>query len=192
MQSFDDNTKTSENGIAGVVVRTLIPHEDERGVFTEIFVKETDTGIVPSQWSIVRSMPGVFRGFHLHLRHDEYFSVVQGRALVGLYDLRPGSPTFRKSALLDLPANPPRSLIFPTGLLHGWYFPEATIHAQAVSESYINYGEHDNFGCRYDDPALRIDWPEEPVLISDRALNFPSLGDLESQLKDAGLWDQLG
>ena len=30
---------------------------------------------------------------HVHVRHDEYFMVVRGRASVGLHDLRPDSPT---------------------------------------------------------------------------------------------------
>ncbi len=94
--------------------------------------------------------------------------------------------------LIDLAANPPRNLVFPTGLLHGWYFPEATIHTQAVSESFLNYGSDDNFGCRFDDPALGIEWPEAPVKISDRAMHFPLLAELEANLKQAGLWDQLG
>ena len=167
--------------IAGARVRPLEVKRDARGSFTEIFYASWDTGIEPSQWSVVRSARGVLRGMHLHRRHDEYFLVVSGRASVGLKDLRPGSPTEGVSSLYDLDGERPACLSFPRGILHGWYFHRDTLHVQAVSESYSEYGEDDNLGCHWSDPTLGIPWPERPTLVADRAAAFPTLAVLLEQ-----------
>jgi dTDP-4-dehydrorhamnose 3,5-epimerase len=167
--------------ISGARLRPLEERRDARGSFTEIFYDSWDTGIVPSQWSVVRSARGVLRGMHLHRRHDEYFLVLSGRASVGLKDLRPGSPTEGVSSLYTLDGEHPACLSFPRGILHGWYFHQDTIHIQAVSETYTAYGEDDNLGCHWSDPALEIPWPERPTLVAARAAAFPSLAVLLEQ-----------
>ena len=70
--------------------------------------------------------------------------MVSGRANVGLYDLRPDSPTEGKWALYVLSGDEPVCLTFPAGTLHGWLFHEPTIHLQAVSEPYELYAADDN------------------------------------------------
>jgi dTDP-4-dehydrorhamnose 3,5-epimerase len=167
--------------IAGARVRPLDVERDARGSFTEIFYDSWDTGIDPSQWSVVRSARGVLRGMHLHRRHDEYFLVISGRASVGLKDLRPGSPTESVSSLYELDGDHPACLSFPRGILHGWYFHQETIHIQAVSETYSAYGGDDNLGCHWSDPALGIPWPEQPKLVAERAASFPPLAVLLAQ-----------
>ena len=76
---------------------------------------------------------------------------------------------------------------FPLGVLHGWYFHEDSIHLQAVSEAYIDYGKDDNWGCHWSDPALEIPWPiaEEPV-VTTRAGDFPTMKALVEALGEWG------
>lgn len=168
--------------IDGVRVTPVEVHADQRGTFAEFFVAHRHTGIEPVQWSIVTSAPGVLRGMHFHARHDEYFSVVSGRATVGLYDLRPDSPTAGVSATYELCGETPTALVFPRGLVHGWLFHEPTVHLQAVSESHDHYGADDNNGCHWSDPELGIAWPFEPTVVSDRAEAFGSLAELRDHL----------
>ena len=52
---------------AGVVVRPLESHVDDRGTFTELYRQEWATGVSPIQWNAVRSDGGVLRGVHVHL-----------------------------------------------------------------------------------------------------------------------------
>lgn len=167
--------------IAGVKLMRLDRNEDDRGAFTEVFCAEWPTGIDPTQWSLVESRAGVLRGMHLHRRHDEYFMVISGRATVGLHDLRAGSPTYGHGSTYEL-TGPDCFLSFPRGLVHGWLFHERSLHLQAVSESYVNYGSDDNHGCRWDDPELGIDWPFAPTELSPRAAGFPSLRSLRESI----------
>ena len=170
--------------IQGVRLKPLKEHKDYRGSFTEIFEQKEDTGIQPTQWSMVKSDTNVFRGMHLHKRHDEYFCIVQGTCLVGLKDIRPDSSTYFQSSLYQLTGDDLASLIFPKGILHGWYFFESSVHIQAVSESYCDYGDDDNWGCHWQDPELDIPWGIENPIISDRSRNFPGLKALINALGD--------
>ncbi len=156
----------------------LNEHKDPRGSFTEIFQKNWGTVIDPVQWSFVKSEPHVFRGMHYHNRHDEYFCLIQGSCYLGLKDMRKDSPTYMQHALYYLTENDLAALTFPSGVMHGWYFPEKSLHIQSVSEAYVDYGKDDNFGCKWDDPDLGIPWPFEKVVLSERARNFGLLKDL--------------
>jgi dTDP-4-dehydrorhamnose 3,5-epimerase len=174
------------HAIDGVDLRVLDTRRDHRGSFTEVFQEHWNTCITPVQWSVVHSQPRVFRGVHLHRRHDEYFGVILGRAFVGLRDVRPWSATRGAWALYELVGDDPACLTFPLGLLHGWYFSEETIHLQAVSEAYRDYADDDNWGCVWSDPALEIPWPfaGEPV-VTTRVRDFPTMAAL---LEALGEW----
>lgn len=170
--------------LAGVELRPLHCHRDARGSFTEYFVQSWGTGIAPVQWSVVQSQANVLRGLHYHRRHDEYFALISGRACVGLRDVREDSSTRDGWSLYELTASAPCCLIFPPGLLHGWYFHEDSVHLQAVSESHDDYGHDDNLGCHWSDPALEIPWPCTSPLLADRAARFPGLRELEIARRD--------
>jgi dTDP-4-dehydrorhamnose 3,5-epimerase len=154
---------------------------DERGSFAEFFVAGRDVGIDAVQWSVVRSVPGTLRGMHFHVRHDEYFALLSGRATVGLHDLRSGSSTYGGSATYEFTADEPTRLIFPRGLVHGWLFHERSVHLQATSESYDDYGDDDNYGCHWADPALGIVWPFQPTKLAARAAGFGTLDQMRSR-----------
>ena len=176
----------SDGRIDGVEMRPIEVHSDARGTFAEFFVAQRHPGIDPVQWSVVTSAPGVLRGMHFHARHDEYFSVISGWATVGLYDLRPDSPTAGVSAVYELRGDAPAALVFPRGLVHGWLFHEPTVHLQAVSESHDDYNGDDNNGCHWSDPDLGIAWPFEPTVVSERAEAFGSLAELRARLPISG------
>jgi dTDP-4-dehydrorhamnose 3,5-epimerase len=168
--------------IDGVVVSRLDPKPDDRGFFLEAFSNSWGLPIDPRQWSIVSSRAGTLRGMHFHLRHDECVLALEGRLLVGLHDLRPDSPTSGASMMIEIDGSTPTMVVFPAGLVHGWYSPVDSIHMQGVSESYVDYGQDDNLGCHYADPALGLAWPAEPVWLSERSRSFPPLAALRQSL----------
>jgi dTDP-4-dehydrorhamnose 3,5-epimerase len=172
--------------IRGVELRRLKMNYDRRGCFTEAFQENWKTCIKPVQWSVVHSQANVFRGLHMHRDHAEYIAVLSGQASVGLRDLRPWSPTKGAWSLYELNGASLACLTFPPGLLHGWYFSEASVHLQAVSESYADYGASDNWGCHWADPALEIPWPFTKPILAQRASHFPSLKILVDTLGDWG------
>jgi len=161
--------------ISGVVLRHLAENKDYRGSFTEIFNHRWNLDLDAVQWSLVKSEANVYRGMHFHKRHDEYFCLIHGKCELGLKDMRSDSPTYLQWSQYELWAEDLTALIFPRGLLHGWYFPEPSIHAQSVSESYVDYGKDDNWGVVWNDPDLGIPWSFDEPIVSNRAGDFPDL-----------------
>jgi dTDP-4-dehydrorhamnose 3,5-epimerase len=159
---------------------------DLRGSFLETFKQSWDLPVRPAQWSVVRSLPRALRGLYVHLRHDEMFVLVQGRALVGLKDLRPSSPSFGRSVLLEMDGAAPMALAFPPGCLHGWYFLEDSLHLQGVSEEWESYAPDDNLACRWSDPEVGLAWPDPAPLISPEATQFGSFRALLDRLALSG------
>jgi dTDP-4-dehydrorhamnose 3,5-epimerase len=163
----------------GVALHRLTMHEDERGVFTEVFRREWGLGIDPVQWNVVSSDAGVLRGVHVHVRHDDYLILVHGRASVGLRDLRQGSPTEGQSALVEVHAAPRTGIFIPHGVAHGFYFHEDSTHLYAVSHYWDLEDEKD---CLWSDPALEIPWPATTARVSERDADAPPLSDLLAEL----------
>jgi len=160
---------------AGVLLLMLTPHADDRGSFTELYRASWEPGIAPVQWNAVHSEANVLRGVHVHRRHTDYLTLVTGAALIGLHDLRPGSPTEGVSAAVELDARTPQALVIPVGVAHGFYFHEQSLHVYAVSRE---FDPADELGCRWDDPDLHIPWPCAEPLISHRDRELGSLSEL--------------
>jgi len=170
----------------GVQLVPLEPHSDDRGTFVELYRQEWGTGVEPIQWNAVHSEAGVLRGVHVHPRHDDYLTVVRGRATIGLRDLRPGSPTEGAATCVELNEERPAALSIPHGVAHGFYFHQLSTHVYAVSHY---WDMADELGCRWDDPALEIPWPQQQAQISPRDQALPPLEALLAEFGSA--WEQL-
>ena len=160
----------------GVHRLDLDENPDIRGDLTELYRREWDTGLDPPQWNLARSKPGTLRGVHVHPMHDDYVVVLSGRLTIGLYDLRRGSPTVGCSALVALSGDDLGALLIPRGVGHGSVHHESTNLLVGVTHY---WGDPlDELGCRWDDPDLGLDWPEQPTLITERDSTAPSLAGL--------------
>lgn len=161
-----ENGETGQPSLPqGVRHVPLRAHADHRGVFTEIYRAEWFDGPDMLQWNAVRSEAGVLRGVHVHHRHHDVLTVVQGRASIGLQDLRTDSPTHGLATLVPLVADEPAVLTIPPGVAHGFLFHEPSIHVYGVSHY---FDPRDELGCRWDDPDVTIPWPVETATLSKR------------------------
>jgi dTDP-4-dehydrorhamnose 3,5-epimerase len=167
-----------------VTLLSLQPHADARGAFTEIFRKSWGAGMDPVQWNAVRSEAAVLRGVHVHVRHDDYFVLLSGRASIGLRDLRSDSATTGLAALVELTEDNPQALAIPRGVAHGFLFHERSLHAYAVSHY---WDPEDELACRWDDPDLGIAWPRLSVSLSERDAAAPPLQALLARLREREL-----
>ncbi len=166
--------------IAGVE-RVLIESREDGGVVSsEVFQRQWQLGIDPIQWNAVRSEPNVLRGVHVHVVHEDYLLLLQGRMLLGLRDLRPGSPTEGKTAMLELTPSRLQAVRIPPGVAHGFYFPQPSLHLYSVSH-YWNLA--DELGCHWSDPELQFDWPVREPLLSPRDTSAGSLREMVATLR---------
>jgi dTDP-4-dehydrorhamnose 3,5-epimerase len=163
----------------GVELRRLTAYPDDRGCVTEIFRSEWPTGIAPVQWTMTSSQAGVLRGVHVHVRHDDYFVLVQGVAWIGLHDLRAGSPSARRAALFELRGDAPASLFIPHGVAHGFLFTEPSMFALGTSHY---YDPADELGCHWRDPGLGLAWPVGTARVSARDAALPPVREVAPQI----------
>jgi dTDP-4-dehydrorhamnose 3,5-epimerase len=162
----------------GVEVRALTPHVDARGSVTELYRSQW-SHVDAAQWNFVRSQGNVLRGVHVHLRHNDYLIFIEGRAVVGLRDLRRTSGTCGLAVTVEMSGDDLAAISIPPGVAHGFYHTTPTLHIYAMSEEWASA---DELGCRWDDPQLEIDWPARSPMISDRDAALPSLGELEASV----------
>ncbi|WP_321342420.1 dTDP-4-dehydrorhamnose 3,5-epimerase family protein [Breoghania sp.] len=165
----------------GVELRALTPHADSRGVFLEMFRQEWGVGGDLIQWNAVHSAPNVLRGVHVHANHVDYLIPIAGTLLLGLHDMRTQSPTGGRSVMLEIEGGSPQAVSIPIGVCHGFYFPVPSVHVYAVS-SY--WDGSDEFGCRYDDPDLGLNWPTSAPVLSDKDRKACSFAEMRQAFQE--------
>lgn len=116
---------------------------------------------------------------HVHIRHDDYLTVPFGRALIGVRDLRVGSPTFGAVATVEAGDTSPTAFTIPRGVAHGFLFLQPSVHCYAVSRY---FDPADELGCRFDDADLDIPWPITDPVLSPRDHDLGSFAELLQQL----------
>ena len=158
------------------------PIWDDRGFFVRSFCVDEfgahglETRYVQHSLSYSRKRH-TLRGIHFQRPpHAEVkvVSCVQGAILDVIVDLRPGSPTCRQWVAFELTAQNKLQLYVPKGFGHGHQtLMDETTVAYLISEFHVPAAAS---GIRYDDPALAIDWPAPPSILSDRDRQWPALG----------------
>jgi len=158
------------SAIPGVVLRELKAFPDDRGRFLETYRESWFPGKLPMlQGNRSDSKARVLRGLHFHKKQADYWYVTQGTILAALADLRLGSPTSGKVALVDL--DDTTGLYIPPGVAHGYYADADATMTYLVDQYYDN---SDEFGVAWDDPDLAIRWPfKEPPILSARDQENP-------------------
>ena len=149
--------------------------EDARCYFFESYNDEEfiKNGIINRfiQDNQSKSSYGVIRGLHCQLgEHSQakLVRVLQGKVLDVAVDIRKNSPTFGKYVAVELSAKNQRQLFIPRHFLHGFsVLSDTAVFAYKVDNLYCKESE---FGIRYDDPEIGIDWkiPVDKVITSDK------------------------
>lgn len=143
--------------IAGVVVITPEVHSDDRGTFAEMYRREW-LPVEMVQQNHSRKRAGTVVGLHYHLKQYDYWYVASGSARVVLHDLRAGSPTERRTMVIETGFSSLKGILIPPGVAHG--FSAVT----AVEMLYMIDRYHDpsdEFGVAWDDSEIvadRHDW----------------------------------
>ena len=170
-----------EQPIAGVFVVEPAPAEDERGLFARTFDRAelADAGLplVVEQASVsFNTRRGTLRGMHFQAPPHEEAKLVRcvtGSAYDVVVDLRDESPTRLAWLAVDLSAPSRNAVYVPPGCAHGFLtLEDATELEYLISTAYEPTAAA---GVRWDDPAIGIEWPFEPLVISARDAAFPNL-----------------
>jgi dTDP-4-dehydrorhamnose 3,5-epimerase len=90
-----------------------------------------------------------------------------------IVDLRSGSPTERQWVGAELRAENHRMLYVPEEFAHGFVTLED--QSEVFYEITQYYNAESARGVRWDDPALGIEWPRTPTVLSARDRSLPLL-----------------
>ena len=161
--------------IDGVIIVEPRVFNDARGYFFDSYnAAEFAANGIPNtfvQDNQSKSSYGVVRGLHCQLGEHaqaKLVRVLHGTVLDVAVDIRPGSPTFGKHVAVELSAENNRQLFIPRGFLHGFsVLSDTAIFAYKCDNLYAPQSE---FGIRFDDPDIGIDWrvPADKIITSDK------------------------
>jgi dTDP-4-dehydrorhamnose 3,5-epimerase len=183
--------------IRGVRYGRLNRLADSRGSFVEIWraslleeLTEEVAGLPEARFvqaNLSTSAPGVLRGLHYHRRQLDYWTVLSGRALVALVDVRPVLADSSARAVIEMrELGAAEAVTIPTGVAHGFLALEPLQLLYLVTNEYDGT---DELGFAWDDPAVSVPWPKidgtpdgRPIL-SDRDRSNPSLLELVGSLR---------
>lgn len=160
----------------------LEKREDERGYFARSFcAKEFSEHGLPQKFvqrnfSFSKSI-GTLRGMHFQVSphaEDKLVACHAGKIFDVLVDLRESSPTYLKWYGEVLSSEEMNMLLIPKGFAHGFQtLEDNSLVSYLVSEFYNPEAER---GLRWDDPKIKIAWPEQKKRIfSERDLKHPLL-----------------
>jgi dTDP-4-dehydrorhamnose 3,5-epimerase len=177
-----------ESRIDGVRIGHLPRHADGRGSFREVWRaswyadgggEEPPPSFVQANISV--SGPGVLRGLHLHRRQVDHWVVVDGRACVGLVDVRPAMAGGASPIVETHELRADDWLAIPVGVAHGFLALEPLTLLYLVS---AEFDGSDELGFAWDDPVVGVPWPPAPgtpdgrPIVSERDSSAPSLEQL--------------
>lgn len=170
--------------LAGAVLVTPEPIEDERGSFARLWCADAfaTAGLDPKLSQISASFnrrAGTLRGLHLQrppFAETKLIRVTAGAIFDVIVDVRAGSPTFGRFWGGELSAANRRQLYVPHGFAHG--FQSLTDAAEVLYHISVPYRAEAQDGVRWDDPVIGIPWPApEDAILSDRDRALPRLAD---------------
>ena len=177
--------KVESLAIADVKIITPVKHGDARGFFSETYNKKTfdDAGLrhnfVQDNHSL-SAQPGTLRGLHFQTHpfaQDKLVRVVAGRIFDVAVDLRRDSPTFGKWVAAEISADGWNQILVPAGFAHGVCTLEP--NTQIIYKVSNLYSPEHDFGIRWDDSDLAIEWPfpAGQLVLSEKDRKQPLLKD---------------
>lgn len=95
----------------------------------------------------------------------------RGRIFDVLIDLREDSPAWKRWIGVELSAENGKALYIPEGCAHGFLtLEDDTDIFYLMGNKYVPGVES---GVRWNDPAFGIEWPDPPVVLSNRDRSYP-------------------
>jgi dTDP-4-dehydrorhamnose 3,5-epimerase len=170
--------KTSLEGL--LLIKPNV-HEDKRGYFYENYRDELfEANGLPTNFrqdNQTKSVKGTLRGLHHQLKYPQgkLVRVSLGMVYDVAVDIRKTSPTFSQYFGVNLTDKDHMQMYIPAGFAHGF----CVLSDQAIFQYKCTeiYHPEDEFGIRWDDPQININWPITDLVISDRDLELPFLAE---------------
>jgi len=175
---------------------TITPERiiDERGFFSETYNKNAlakigfEKEFVQDNHSLSAGK-GVVRGLHFQNpphAQDKLVRVIHGRILDVAVDIRRGSPTYGQHVAVELSSENWMQILVPAGFAHG--FCTLAPNTQIAYKATHFYAPEYDYGLRWDDPDLGIDWPVsvDEAILSEKDRHLPLFKHLDTPFEYQG------
>ena len=129
------------------------------------------------------SKKNVLRGFHFQYKFQQakFVTVLKGKILDCVIDLRKGSKTFGKSYKIELSEENCKSLYIPEGFAHAYYsYADLNIIYYKLSNYYKPKFES---GILWNDNFFKIKWSREKPIISKKDKKLLTFSDFKKIYK---------
>jgi len=171
--------KFTETPLKGAYTIDLEKKGDDRGFFARFFCKNelAEQGLNNEIVQINNSLSqnkGTLRGFHYQLppfEEDKIVRCLHGSLYDVIIDLRKDSQTFGQWFGAELTAENRKMMYVPKGFAHGLITLEPNTEILYMVTQF--YAPEYERGIRWNDPKFNVQWPIEPVEISEKDRNQP-------------------
>lgn len=170
-----------ETSLKGVFVIEPKVFGDARGWFMESWsaAKLQPFGIT-NEWvqdnHSFSATKGTLRGLHYQLNPKCQAKIVRctkGEIWDVAVDIRKGSPQFGQWVGVKLTAENKKQLYIPRGFAHGFITLSDDVEVQYKADNY--YAPECDGNIRWNDSEIGIEWPIEPVILSEKDEKAPLL-----------------
>ena len=156
-------------------------YKDKRGYFYENYRDELfEANGLPTNYrqdNQTKSVKGTLRGLHYQMKYPQgkLVRVSLGMVYDVAVDLRKTSPTFGQYFGLNLTDKDHIQMYIPPGFAHGF----CVLSDQAIFQYKCTeiYHPEDEYGIRWDDSQISINWSITDPVISERDLKLPFLSE---------------
>lgn len=145
--------------IDGVVIKKLKVIPDERGRLMEMFRCDDKFFKKFGQVYMTTVYKDVIKAWHFHKIQTDNFVCVRGKILLGLYDAREGSPTFKETQKFIMSLDEPILVSIPSNIYHGFkgLTDEESFVINTPTEPY-NPAHPDEYRLDAFDKSIPFDW----------------------------------
>ena len=129
------------------------------------------------------SKKNVLRGFHFQYKHQQskLVTVIKGKILDVVIDLRKNSRTFGKTFSIILSENNCKSLYIPRGFAHAYFsMQKENVIYYKLSDYYYPKLED---GIYFNDKDIKAKWPKTKFIVSKKDKLLASFQDFKTKYK---------
>ena len=169
--------KVSKTNIKNLLIIKGKQYKDNRGYLREL-ISEKEIGTKFKFAIVSKSKKNVIRGLHFQNNKPQgkYISVLKGKILDVVVDLRKKSKTFGKTFSIILSEKNCTGLYIPAGFAHGF---QALDKENIVCYSCTEYRSVGNeYAMKYNDPQLKIKWLNTKPIMTKKDKNAKTLDEL--------------
>ena len=153
-------------------------HIDDRGSFIRFYDKSINAKNLSIEQTNLSINPrkGTLRGMHFQTSgppENKFMKLLSGEIFLAIVDLRKNEETYLNIVQKTLKSEDQQTLFIPSGCATGWI--SLAENSTIVYLMTSKYEECTYSGFKYNDAAVSISWPMEPLVVSNQDITWPKL-----------------